>query len=279
MKVNYNNNPRDSRTYDTERLRDEYLTETMFKEDDIVSVYSHIDRIVILGVLPKNEDLELDRFINSKDFGVDFFLQRREFGLINLGGKAQIKTKSESYDLDYLDGLYLGMSTENVEFCSLDINNPALLYCISAPAHHKYPSRIIKQSEANYIVLGVQVHSNERIIRQYLHPEVLPTCQLSMGVTCLKEGSVWNTMPPHTHERRMEAYFYFDVKPQQVVFHMMGEPEETRHVVMRNHQMILSPSWSIHSGCGTQNYSFIWGMLGENQTFDDMDFVDMNTIK
>ncbi|MCF7352977.1 5-dehydro-4-deoxy-D-glucuronate isomerase [Vibrio sp. CK2-1] len=279
MKVNYNNNPRDSRAYDTERLRDEYLTETMFKEDDIVSVYSHIDRIVILGVLPKNEDLELDKFINNKDFGVDFFLQRREFGLINLGGKAQVKTKSESYNLDYLDGLYLGMSTENVEFCSLDINNPALLYCISAPAHHQYPSRVIKQSEANYIDLGVQVHSNERIIRQYLHPDVLPTCQLSMGVTCLKEGSVWNTMPPHTHERRMEAYFYFDVKPQQVVFHMMGEPEETRHVVMRNHQMILSPSWSIHSGCGTQNYSFIWGMLGENQTFDDMDFVDMNTIK
>lgn len=171
------------------------------------------------------------------------------------------------------------MGTDNLIFRSLDTNQPALLYCISAPAHHSYPSRIILRSEANIIELGSSINANERVIRQYLHPNVLPTCQLSMGVTSLREGSVWNTMPAHTHERRMEAYFYFDIKPKQVIFHLMGEPTETRHVVLRNHQMILSPSWSIHSGCGTQNYSFIWGMLGENQTFDDMDFVDMDVIQ
>ncbi|MEZ9511619.1 5-dehydro-4-deoxy-D-glucuronate isomerase [Vibrio breoganii] len=279
MKVNYNNNPRDSKSYDTSRLREEFLTEDMFKDNQIVSVYSHIDRIVVLGISPKDTQLVLNDAIDNKAFGVEHFLQRREFGLVNLGGRAQVTAGTETYTIDHLDGLYLGMGTDNLIFRSLDTNQPALLYCISAPAHHSYPSRIILRSEANIIELGSLINANERVIRQYLHPNVLPTCQLSMGVTSLREGSVWNTMPAHTHERRMEAYFYFDIKPKQVVFHLMGEPTETRHVVLRNHQMILSPSWSIHSGCGTQNYSFIWGMLGENQTFDDMDFVDMDVIQ
>lgn len=279
MHTNYNSNPVDAKSYDTSRLREEFLTEEMFKDNQIISVYSHIDRIVIMGASPVEGDLILEDFINNKDFGIDFFLQRRELGVINLGGKAKITTKGETFILDNLDALYLGMGSEDIVFSSEDKDSPALLYCLSAPAHHAYPSRIIHQDQANRVELGESANANERIIRQYIHPDVLPTCQLSMGVTSLKEGSVWNTMPAHTHERRMEAYFYFDIKPQQVVFHLMGEPSETRHVIMRNHQMILSPSWSIHSGCGTQNYSFIWGMLGENQTFDDMDFVDMNKIR
>ncbi|MCW8345886.1 5-dehydro-4-deoxy-D-glucuronate isomerase [Vibrio sp. ZSDZ65] len=279
MKVNYNSNPKDSKSYDTSRLREEYLTDSMFIEDEIVSVYSHIDRIVVLGVSPTTSSLTLEDHIDSATFGVDYFLQRREFGVVNVGGRAQVKTATGTYTINHLDGLYLGMGTQELEFSSLDADCPALLYCISAPAHHTYPSRVVKREETNLIQLGDSTNANERVIRQYLHPDILPTCQLSMGVTSLSESSVWNTMPAHTHERRMEAYFYFDIKPQQVVFHFMGEPTETRHVVLRNHQMILSPSWSIHSGCGTQNYSFIWGMLGENQTFDDMDFVDMDAIK
>ncbi|GEM79824.1 5-dehydro-4-deoxy-D-glucuronate isomerase [Vibrio superstes] len=279
MKINYNNNPRDAKDYDTTRLREELLTECMFKDNEIVAVYSHIDRIVVLGVSPNDHELALNDAIDNKAFGVEHFLQRRELGVINLGGQAQVKSGSETYTLDHLDGLYMGMGSDNLIFSSLNNSNPALLYCISAPAHHSYPSRIIRRSEANLVELGSTANANERVIRQYLHPDVLPTCQLSMGVTALQEGSVWNTMPAHTHERRMEAYFYFDIQPQQVVFHLMGEPTETRHVVVRNYQMILSPSWSIHSGCGTQNYSFIWGMLGENQTFDDMDFVDMDSIQ
>ncbi|WED26306.1 5-dehydro-4-deoxy-D-glucuronate isomerase [Vibrio sp. DW001] len=279
MHINYNSNPVDAKLYDTTRLRDELLTEKMFKDNDIVTVYSHIDRIVVMGVSPKSNELALDDFINNKDFGTDFFLQRREFGMINLGGKAKITTKNETYVLEHMDALYLGQGNENVVFGSVDDDFPALLYAISAPSHHIHPSRVIHQNEAKVIHLGDKENANERCINQYIHPDVLPTSQLSMGVTALKAGSVWNTMPPHTHERRMEAYFYFDIKPQQVVFHLMGEPKETRHIVVRNHQMVLSPSWSIHSGCGTQNYSFVWGMLGENLTFDDMDFVDMNEIR
>ena len=279
MHINYNSNPVDAKSYDTTRLRDEFLTEEMFKDNEIVTVYSHIDRIVVMGASPKDNDLVLDDFINNKDFGTDFFLQRREMGIINLGGKARITTKNETYALEYRDALYLGQGSENIEFSSLDSESPALLYCISAPSHHAHPSRVIQRDEAKVVDLGDRDNANERRINQYIHPDVLPTSQLSMGVTELKVGSVWNTMPPHTHERRMEAYFYFDIKPQQVVFHLMGEPKETRHIVVRNHQMVLSPSWSIHSGCGTQNYSFVWGMLGENLTFTDMDFVDMNEIR
>jgi len=279
MHINYNSNPVDAKTYDTTRLRDEFLTEEMFKDNEIVTVYSHIDRIVVMGVSPKNNNLVLDDFINNKDFGTDFFLQRRELGMINLGGKAEITTKEKIYTLKHKDALYLGQGNEDIVFKSLESKSPALLYCISAPSHHIHPSRIIRLEDAKVVDLGDQSNANARCINQYIHPDVLPTSQLSMGLTSLKAGSVWNTMPPHTHERRMEAYFYFDIKPQQVVFHFMGQPQETRHIVVKNHQMVLSPSWSIHSGCGTQNYSFIWGMLGENLTFDDMDFVDMNKIR
>lgn len=279
MFINYNNNPIDTKHYDTTRLREEFLTEDLFKEESIVMVYSHIDRVVAMGVSPSINTLKLNDFVDEKAFGTDFFLQRRELGIINLGEKAEVRCKNQTYVLNHLDALYLGKGEENIEFTSLVDGKVATLYCLSAPAHHQYPSRIIKRNEAKQVELGTQQQANARVINQYLHPDVLPTCQLCMGVTHLQTGSVWNTMPAHTHERRMEAYLYFNIKPEQVVFHFMGEPKETRHIVVRNQQLILSPSWSIHSGCGTQNYSFVWGMLGENQTFDDMDFVDMNTIR
>ncbi|MBF9002414.1 5-dehydro-4-deoxy-D-glucuronate isomerase [Vibrio nitrifigilis] len=279
MHTNYNSNPLDAKTYDTDRLRSEFLTEDLFQRDDITLVYSHIDRIVAMGVVPNSTTLKLNDFVDTKAFGVEYFLQRRELGLVNLGGPAKVKTAIQEYSLNYLDALYLSMGEQDVEFSSLEQSDPALLYCLSAPAHHCYPSRIITREQARYVELGTAENANARTINQYLHPDVLPTCQLCLGVTHLKPGSVWNTMPAHTHERRMEAYLYFNVAPNQVVFHFMGEPQETRHIVVRDKQFVLSPSWSIHSGCGTQNYSFVWGMLGENQTFDDMDFVDMKDIR
>lgn len=279
MFINYNSNPTDAKSYDTSRLREEFLTDDLFQDNHVNVVYSHIDRIVAMGVCPTDQVLKLDDVMDKKAFGTDFFLERRELGILNLGPKGEVRCKGETYTLEYLDVLYLGKGEENIEFESCDSAEPASFYCLSAPAHHTYPSRIIRREDAKQVELGSQDNANDRIITQYLHPDVLPTCQLCMGVTHLKPGSVWNTMPAHTHERRMEAYLYFNVKPSQVVFHFMGEPEETRHIIVRDKQLVLSPSWSIHSGCGTQNYSFVWGMVGENQTFDDMDFVDMNAIK
>ncbi|ELZ1260247.1 5-dehydro-4-deoxy-D-glucuronate isomerase [Vibrio fluvialis] len=279
MHTNYNSNPLDAKTYDTDRLRAEFLTEDLFKNDEITLVYSHIDRVVAMGVSPVERTLKLNDFVDTKAFGVEFFLQRRELGVVNLGGAATVKTAAQEYTLNHLDALYLGLGEQDVEFTSLNAAEPAALYCLSAPAHHTYPSCTILREQARHVELGSSENANARTITQYLHPDVLPTCQLCLGVTHLKPGSVWNTMPAHTHERRMEAYLYFNVAPQQVVFHFMGEPQETRHIVVHDKQLVLSPSWSIHSGCGTQNYSFVWGMLGENQTFDDMDFVDMNTIR
>lgn len=279
MFINYNSNPTDAKSYDTSRLREEFLTDDLFQDNHVNVVYSHIDRIVAMGVCPTDQVLKLDDVMDKKAFGTDFFLERRELGILNLGPKGEVRCKGETYTLEYLDVLYLGKGEENIEFESCDSAEPASFYCLSAPAHHTYPSRVIRREDAKQVELGSQDNANDRIITQYLHPDVLPTCQLCMGVTHLKPGSVWNTMPAHTHERRMEAYLYFNVKPSQVVFHFMGEPEETRHIIVRDKQLVLSPSWSIHSGCGTQNYSFVWGMVGENQTFDDMDFVDMNAIK
>lgn len=279
MFINYNNNPKDSKTYDTSRLRDEFLTEHLFKYDSVQIVYSHIDRVVAIGVCPTTTAIALNDHIDKNAFGTDFFLQRRELGIVNLGGRIQVQTSQHIYTLNQYDALYLGKGEENVVFSRLDKEIEPSIYCLSAPAHRTYPSRIITQDDARKVELGSNEGANKRVINQYLHPDVLPTCQLCMGVTHLAPGSVWNTMPAHTHERRMEAYLYFNIEPENIVFHFMGEPDETRHLIVRNKQLVLSPSWSIHSGCGTKNYSFVWGMLGENQTFDDMDFVDMNKIQ
>lgn len=276
--VNYNSNPVDAKSYDTDRLRKEFLTEGLFEAEAVKMVYSHIDRVVAIGACPQKETIKLDEHVDKKAFGTDFFLQRREMGIVNLGGKTEVRTSTNTYILEYLDALYLGMGEQGVEFTLLDNKQGSALYCLSAPAHKTYPSLLITQERARKVELGSAKNANVRTINQYLHPDVLATCQLSMGVTHLQPGSVWNTMPAHTHERRMEAYLYFNVKPSQAVFHFMGEPNETRHIIVRDKQLVLSPSWSIHSGCGTENYSFIWGMLGENQTFDDMDFIPMDSL-
>jgi 4-deoxy-L-threo-5-hexosulose-uronate ketol-isomerase len=278
MLIHHNSDPRDAKLYDTERLRESFLTETLFVPEQITMVYSHIDRVVALGINPVVEPLSLEQFVDNKAFGTSYFLERRELGIVNLGGVAEIRCQDQTYRLEYLDALYLGKGEQQIEFISVEATQPSMLYCLSAPAHHCYPSRIICRNEAIQRKLGAVEHANERLLTQYLHPDVLPTCQLCMGVTHLKQGSVWNTMPAHTHERRMEAYLYFNIAPSQIVFHFMGEPGETRHIVVRDKQLVLSPSWSIHSGCGTQNYSFVWGMAGENQTFDDMDFVEMDQL-
>ncbi|WP_432454659.1 MULTISPECIES: 5-dehydro-4-deoxy-D-glucuronate isomerase [unclassified Agarivorans] len=279
MIIKHASHPRDVKQFDTARLREEFLTEQLFIEDQIQVVYSHIDRIVAIGVSPITQVLKLADFIDNQAFGTDFFLQRRELGIVNLGGKALVESDNEQYTLGHLDAAYLAKGEKNIRFTSLNPENPALLYCLSAPAHQQFSSRKISLDDAIKIELGSQDTANERVINQYIHPDVLDTCQLCMGVTHLQPGSVWNTMPAHTHERRMEAYLYFNIQPSQVVFHMMGEPQETRHLVVNNRQLVLSPSWSIHSGCGTKDYSFVWGMVGENQTFDDMDFVETSQLR
>lgn len=268
--------PEDSKHYTTEQLRERYLIEKVFVEDEVSLTYSHIDRIVAGGVMPVNKALTLE---GGKEFGTDYFLERRELGIINIGGKGKVTLDGEEYILNPRDGLYVGMGTKEVVFESLDSAAPAKYYINSCPAHTKYPTVHIDITKAKKVPCGSVEECNKRVINQYIHPEVMKSCQLSMGLTELEVGSVWNTMPCHTHERRMEVYFYFDMDEDNVVFHMMGEPQETRHIIMHNEQAVISPSWSIHSGCGTKNYTFIWGMCGENLTFTDMDHIPMQELK
>lgn len=260
--------PDDSRFYTTEELREKYLIETVFIADEVNLCYSHFDRIVAGGIMPVKKALKLE---GGKEFGSEHFLERRELGVINIGGKGKITVDGTEYVLNPRDGLYVGMGAKDVVFESDDETAPAKFYVNSCPAHTTYPTVHIDITKAKKVPCGSSAECNKRVINQYIHPEVMKSCQLSMGLTELQEGSVWNTMPCHTHERRMEVYFYFDMDKDSVVFHLMGEPNETRHIVMQNEQAVISPSWSIHSGCGTKNYTFIWGMCGENQTFTDMD--------
>ncbi|MDV7104674.1 5-dehydro-4-deoxy-D-glucuronate isomerase [Vibrio sp. TH_r3] len=276
MLTKYSANPRDVKSYSTSQLRDEFLSENLFERSKINVVYSHIDRAVALGICPDGSPLVVEDWIDNDSFGTEFFLERRELGLACLSGKVTVTVDSHVFTLDSLDVLYVGMGAKNIEVQSVE--GEAIVYGLSAPAHRTLPTKIISQSEARVVELGSQQTANLRVINQYLHPDVIETCQLCLGITHLAPGSVWNTMPAHTHERRMEAYLYFNIQPEQCVFHMMGEATETRHLIVRDKQLVLSPSWSIHSGCGTQNYSFVWGMLGENQTFDDMDFIPMSSL-
>lgn len=276
LEVRYNNHPTDSKSYDTQTLRDRYLIERVFVKDEIQLTYSHHDRIIAGGVLPVDKKLELPV---TKDLGTDFFLERRELGVINVGGAGVIELDGKSYDMAARDGLYVGAGVKVVSFSSVDKNNPAKFYVNSAPAHQSYPTVHIPFKNANPRHLGDPKALNVRTIYQYVHPAVCQSCQLVMGMTVLEPGNVWNTMPCHTHERRMEVYFYFDMEADTRVFHLMGQPQETRHLVVANEQAVISPSWSIHSGVATSNYTFIWGMCGENITFDDMDFVDTKDLK
>ena len=276
MRNRYANNPKDSKRYDTEELRENYLVEDIFKDDQIELVYSHVDRIIFGGIKPVYKELKLEA---GKEMGVDYFLERRELGIINIGGKAIVTIDGTEYELKEKDGLYVGKGNKEVSFKSVNPEEPAKLYVNSVPAHKEYETVKIDIEKANPVRLGDNKTLNKRTIYQYVHPNVCESCQLLMGLTMLEPGNAWNTMPCHTHERRMEVYFYFDMDEDTRVFHLMGEPKETRHLVVKNEECVISPSWSIHSGVGTSNYTFIWGMCGENKTFDDMDNIPMDVLR
>lgn len=280
MDIRYSCNQKDFKRYTTDEIRDEFLITDLYKADEVTAVYSHVDRMVTLGCMPVNEVVSIDKGIDIwANFGTSYFLERREIGIFNIGGQGKVTADGVTYDMNYKDCIYITMGTKEVLFESCDKTKPSKFYMVSAPAHTSYETRLIKIEDAAKRPLGALETSNKRTINQFIHPDVLKTCQLSMGMTVLEPGSVWNTMPAHTHERRMEIYTYFEVPENNVVFHMMGEGNETRHIVMQNEQAVISPSWSIHSGAGTSNYTFIWAMGGENQAFDDMDNIATTDLR
>ncbi|HZG88222.1 5-dehydro-4-deoxy-D-glucuronate isomerase [Paenibacillus sp.] len=266
-----------TKSYDTERLRKEYLIESLFVPGELKLVYSHVDRYILGGVVPTSAAVALE--VEGKLIGANFFLERREIGIVNIGGAGTVTADGVAYAMDSKDCLYIGRGTKEVSFASADAANPAKYYLVSVPAHTTYPTVKAAISEAAPTHLGSIANSNERTIYKYIHEEGIKSCQLTLGMTLLKPGNMWNTMPSHTHERRSEVYLYFDMPEDGVVFHMMGEPKETRHLVVRNEEAVISPSWSIHSGVGTSNYTFIWAMAGENQTFSDMDMIPMKELR
>lgn len=278
--------PKDVKHYTTDRLREEFLVDDLFQVGETKLLYSHIDRIIIGSVVP----LSPIKLTAGEELRAKYFLERRELGVINIGGAGTITVDGVDYKVDYKEGMYLGMGSKEVVFASEKPENPAKFYLNSAPAHKAYPTVLIKpEGEAsdnviivkdeNKVELGSLEESNHRVICKYILPGQVESCQLVMGMTQLKPGSVWNTMSCHTHDRRMEVYLYFDMKENDFVMHYMGEPQETRHLVMRNQQAVISPSWSIHAGSGSRAYTFIWGMVGENQEFTDMDHVSNQELK
>ncbi|MBR3265819.1 MAG: 5-dehydro-4-deoxy-D-glucuronate isomerase [Erysipelotrichaceae bacterium] len=268
--------PKDAKHYDTDRLREEFLIQDLFKADRIKYVYSHIDRIITGGAKPVKKKLKIEA---GDELRAKYFLERREMGIINIGGKGTVTVDGQKYVLDYKDGLYIGRGAKNITLESASAKKPAKFYFNSTPAHTAYPTVLIHPEDCVTQELGSLATCNHRVIRKYILPGQVESCQLVMGMTTLAEGSVWNTMPCHTHDRRMEVYLYFELGKDDVVFHLMGEPTETRHIVMRNEEAVISPSWSIHSASATRNYTFIWGMCGENQDFDDMDHVAMTDLR
>ena len=275
MEVRQAANSKDVKHYTTERLREDFHIKNLFTKDNIRMVYSHIDRIITAGLMPVRQVLKLEA---GKELAADYFLQRREMGCINIGGKGIITVDGVEYEMNPRDGIYIGMGNKDITFKSCDEENPAKFYVSSCPAHTSYPIVKIDITKAKKVPCGSVEECNKRVINQYIHPEVMKSCQLAMGLTQLEVGSNWNTMPCHTHDRRMEVYLYLDMGENDVVFHMMGEPTETRHIIMHNEEAVISPSWSIHSGVGTRNYSFIWAMCGENQEFTDMDFIETKDL-
>lgn len=272
----YGNHPAEVKGMTTEQLRDAFLIPQLFSSSDFQFTYSHYDRMIIGGIAPTGAAAVLPVYNQLKS---GFFLERREMGIINVGGAGTITADGEAYELSKLDCLYLGRGTKDVRFESREENNSANFFILSAPAHQTYPATLMKSNNATPAELGAPTTSNHRTIYKYIHQDGIKSCQLVMGLTVLNEGSVWNTMPAHTHNRRMEVYLYFDVKENQAVFHFMGEPQQTRHMLMQNGDAVISPPWSIHSGCGTANYAFIWGMAGENQSFADMDAIEIQNLK
>ncbi|MDZ7899958.1 MAG: 5-dehydro-4-deoxy-D-glucuronate isomerase [Arcicella sp.] len=267
---------REAQSFDTEQLRGNFLIETIFQKNEISLSYTHYDRVILGGAMPTDTEIVLPTYDNLKS---DYFLERRELGIINVGGDGEISVDGTNFSLSKLDALYIGKGSKSVSFKSVNATSPAQFFLLSAPAHQEYPTRKMSKEEASPVSLGTVETANERTIYKYIHRDGIKSCQVVMGLTVLKTGSVWNTMPAHVHDRRMEAYLYFDVNPEHRVFHLMGQPQNTRHIVVANHQAVLSPPWSIHSGAGTTNYSFIWGMAGENQDFTDMDFANIADLK
>jgi 4-deoxy-L-threo-5-hexosulose-uronate ketol-isomerase len=276
LDMRYGHHPEDVRHYDTEALRRHFLVEKVFVTGELTLDYTHVYRVVFGGAKPAAQKLFLE---GGKEFGTPNFLDRRELGVVNLGEAGRVGVDGKVYPLANGDGLYVGMGAAAISFESDDAARPAKFYLVSCPAHASHPTTHITRAGANPRKLGDPLNSNVRTIYQYVHPAVCKSCQLVMGVTVLEPGSVWNTYPPHTHERRMEVYLYFGMDANTRVFHMHGQPLETRHIVMANEQAVISPSWSIHSGVGSGAYSFVWGMAGENQTFDDMDTLGPDGIR
>jgi 4-deoxy-L-threo-5-hexosulose-uronate ketol-isomerase len=263
-------------TFTTQQIRDLFLIEQLFSDDHIQLTYTIYDRMIIGGAKPVNNTLSLQ---NPDKLKANFFLERREMGIINVGGEGTITADGESFQIGKLSAVYLGKGTKEVTFSSKSADSPALFYILSSPAHATYPNVKLEKNDVVTVTLGSLETSNHRTIYKYIHAEGIQSCQLVMGLTILEPGSIWNTMPSHVHDRRMEAYLYFDVDPAHAVLHLMGEPTATKHMWVHNHQAIISPPWSVHSGAGTKAYSFIWGMAGENKDYTDMDFSEIKDLR
>ena len=274
--VRYAASPREVKNLNTEELRDEFLIQNIMQEDILSFVYSHYDRFITGGVIPVTKKVTLESIDPLKS---EYFLERRELGIINVGDEGKVTVDGTEYVLGNKEALYLGRGNKSVQFSSTSSENPAKFYLNSTPAHHAYSNKKIGLNEVETVELGAPETANARTLRKYIVNSVVDVCQLQMGMTTLKKGSVWNTMPAHVHDRRMEVYFYIDVPQDQAVCHFMGEPHETRHIWMANHQAVISPPWSIHAGSGTSDYTFIWGMAGENLDYGDMDICKINELK
>ena len=276
MEIRFQNSPQETKQMDTEQLRKNFLVQNLMQDDTVKLVYSHYDRVIIGGAKPVNKTVVLP---NHPELRAGYFLERRELGIINVGAAGIVIADGKEFAVNKLDCVYLGKETKEVKFKSTNKKEPALFYLLSAPAHHKYPNKLMTKEKASPVNLGEVATANKRTIYKYIHLDGIKSCQLVMGLTVLENGSVWNSVPPHTHTRRMEVYFYFDVPAEHRVFHFMGQPQETRHIVTANNEAVISAPWSMHYGCGTSNYGFIWGMAGENQVFSDMDAAPIATLK
>jgi 4-deoxy-L-threo-5-hexosulose-uronate ketol-isomerase len=276
MEIRFAVGPEEVRQYDTQKLIDNFLVGDLMIHDQLKLIYTHYDRMIIGGAVPVNKTLELP---NHPELRAAYFLERRELGIINVGGKGTVTADGKKFELEKLSCLYVGKGTKKLTFISSSKKTPAIFYILSVPAHASYPTSLFTKEQAAPVQLGAVETSNKRTVYKYIHLDGIKSCQLVMGLTVLEVGSVWNSIPPHTHTRRMEVYFYFDLSEEQRLFHFMGNPLETKHIVTKNNEAIISPPWSTHFGCGTSNYGFVWGMAGENLVYTDMDPAPVNTLK
>lgn len=276
MEIRFAVGPEETKQFDTQKLIDNFLVKDLMVNDELKLVYTHYDRVIIGGAVPVNKTLTLP---NHPELRAEYFLERREIGIINVGGKGTVTADGKKFDLEKMSCLYLGKGTKKVNFASSSKKAPAIFYLLSSPAHTAYPATLFTKEQASPVELGAVETANKRTVYKYIHLDGIRSCQLVMGLTTLAPGSVWNSIPPHTHTRRMEAYFYFDLAPEHRLFHFMGNPAETRHIVMANNEAVISPPWSTHFGSGTSNYGFIWGMAGENLVYSDMDPASVASLR